>query len=90
MELSRGSAVGSGLGLWWGSAAAAEFVWNQLLVSLFGQVKLWQEQESLSLSLADCSRMGCSSQPLAVVEATEIRDLDCLLVVQVGPSEKKG
>jgi len=67
-------------------------------VSLFGQqvrllqeqVRLVQEQESWSASLADCSRTGCSSQPLAVVAATEIHDLDCLLVVQAGTSEKKG
>jgi len=54
------------------------------------QVRLEQEQESWSESLADCSRTGCSSQPLAVVAATEIHDLDCLLVVQAGTSETKG
>ena len=75
LELLPGSAAaaaGSGWGLRWGSAAAVEFVWNQLLVSLLvglqvmlvlEQVSLLQEQESLSLSLADCSRMECSSQP---------------------------
>lgn len=52
-------------------------------------MRLGQEQESLSLSLADCSRMGCSSRPLAVAEATEIHVLDCLSAVQAGPSEKR-